>query len=243
MNYLDKFKSIKSFVNLKIPHNKKNFTPAEKALITRYYNKAEHLGYFQGDREGFAQVDISRRDFKLKSAPRFKKVFVNVGTTQDAKGQVTTAQGVKITFKAGRIYTKRKDGATRWQFYYDVNKDWNKGDFKRYLIKQMGKPPTEGEFYQVGAGIYVIPGYYDALGDIASEILKLHAKYSKIYLDAKEKEEDGEKLTRYEKSVKNKKTGDWLNNVVVYDAKKSVMEYNRKTRKKRKRKNAKGKRN
>ena len=233
MNYSDKFNSLKPFVNLKIPHNKKHFTPAEKGLITKYYNKAENLGIFN-DREGYKTVDISRRDFKLKHAPRFKAIPVNVGTVQDKHGNVTTAKDVRITFKNNKVYTKRKDGAGRWQFYYSITKDYTQTEFKAYLLKQMGKKPSEGEYYAVGAGIYVIKGTYDYLGDIAKEVLRLHSKYSKIYEAARDKEDNGEELTRYENSVKNKKTSDWLNNVVVYEGKQSVIEYTRKKRKKKK---------
>lgn len=227
-NYTHKFALIRKFVNLKIPHNKINFSSAEKSAITRYYNKLDHLGYFQGEREGYVLHDITNKDIKLKNAPKIKKIFVNVGTVQDDKGNISTAHA-RITIKNGKIYTKRRDGATRWQFFYNINRDWNKPDFEKHLLKQMGKKPTEGEYYQVGAGIYVIGGTVsDRLGDIAGEILKLHAKYSKIYEDAKEKADSGEEMTRYEREVYKKKTSDWLNNVVVYNAASAVAEYIRK---------------
>lgn len=234
MNYSTKFNAIRQFVNIKIPHNKKNFTSAEKSIITRYYNRLENLGYFQGDRDGYVLHDISRKDIKLKNAPRIKKIYVNVGTVQDEKGNISTAKA-RITIKNGKIYTTRKDGAKRWQFYYNINKDWSKKEFEKHLIKQMGKRPSTGEYYQVGAGIYVIDGTIsDRLSDISDEILKLHSKYSKIYDDAADKYANGEEMNRYEREVYKKKTSDWLNNVVVYDGTKSVQEYIRKTKRKRK---------
>lgn len=234
--YTTKFSEIRQYVNLKIPHNKKNFTAAEKGLITKYYNKLENLGYFQGQREGYVLHNIAGKDIKLKNAPRISKIYVNVGTVQDKNGDISTAKNVKITIKNGKIFTKRPDGAKRWQFFYNINRDWEKPAFEKHLLRQMGKKPTPGEYYQVGCGIYVIPGTIsDYLGDIADEILKLHAKYSKIYEDAREKADSGEEMTRYELEVYKKKTSDWLNNVVVYDAAESVAEYVRK-KKRRKRK-------
>lgn len=177
--YIDKFRAIKSFVNLNIPHNKKNFTPQEKAQITRYYSKLEAMGYLDNEREGFVQKDISRSKYKIKNAPKIKRVLVEVGTVSK-NGKISTDKTAKVKIINGKINVKRRGMPYKWEFEYNIKRDWKLADFVKHLKKQMlPYKPRKGQIFVIGAGLYEMAGSGDEdLEEIAKSILSIAGKYN-----------------------------------------------------------------
>jgi hypothetical protein len=181
MSYIDKYKKIRPFVKLNIPHNKKMFSTAEKNLISKYYNKLEPMGFFNREQEGFILKDISRSKYKIKNAPRIKSTFVNVGTRL-VDGKITTDTTAKIKIINGQINIKRQGMPYKWEFEYNIKKDWKLKDFREHLREQMRpRKHKAGQIFIIGAGIYEMRGSGDSeLDNLAKEILKMAHKYNSM---------------------------------------------------------------
>lgn len=198
MRYSDKFTKIKPFVKLKIPHNKINFTKSEKSLISRYYNKLESMGYFNREQEGYILKDISRSKYKIKNAPKLKSTFVNVGTNI-INGKIVTDKSAKIKIKNGKIYVKRQGLPYKWEFEYNIKKDWKLNDFIKHLLKKMlPNKPKKGQIYMIGAGIYEMRGTADTdIEELAKEILKLSNKYTSMVIEGEREENQAPEYFMY----------------------------------------------
>lgn len=229
MLYLDKYNKIKNLVKLNIPHNKKNFSTAEKAIITRYYNRLNTMGYFNREQEGFILKNISRSKHKIKYAPRIKAVFVEVGTKIE-NGKITTDKTAKIKIKDGRIYVKRQGMPYKWEFEYNIKKDWKLQPFINHLKKQMmPNKIKKGQIFVIGAGIYEMRGTGDDdLESLAKEILKLSNKYFTA-------------VANYERA-ENQSPEHFMYRIAVYESQ-EAFKLRLQNQKKRKKKLKKGKRN
>lgn len=204
---------VKPFVNIKIKKGRKNFTTAEKAKITRYYNILQRQGYFDSEREGFEFVSIAgKKAPKIKGAPLIKKRPFYVGTVVE-NGYIKTDPKAKAVVKNGKIY-RVVDGKTRsWRFEYNIAKNWKQKDFVNHLIKQIGKKNLKKtQFFMIGAGIkYEVRGnYLDSLNEVAKNILKIAYAYTP---NLKEK---------YEDRGQEKNLSDWMQEIVVYESQEDI---------------------
>lgn len=179
MRYSDKFAKIRPYVKLNIPHNKKNLTKNEKAAITRYYNRLETMGYFNREQEGYILKDISNSKYKVKYAPKIKSTFVKVGT-KNINGQIVTDTSATIKIRNGKIYVQRKGLPYKWEFEYNIKKDWKLDAFVKHLKKRMlPNKVKKGQIFVIGAGIYEMGGTADNdIESLAKEILRISNKYS-----------------------------------------------------------------
>lgn len=225
MRYTDKFKAIKSFVKLNIPHNKKNFTQNEKRLITKYYNFLESSGYLNENREGYIKKKVSG-NYKIRNAPRLKNINVYVGTKIDDNGFITTDTNAKITIRKGQIYIKRGGLPYKWEFEYNIKKDWKIKPFVEHLKERM-KPnkPKKGQVFVIGAGIYEMRGTSEReLENLAKEILKLGNRYYADIREGKRSHKQAPELFMYR--------------IIVYENteafKKRLADYSRKGKRKKK---------
>lgn len=230
MSYIDKYNKIRPFVKLKIPANKKNFTTAEKSLITRYYNKLEPMGYFNREQEGYILKDISRTKIKIRNAPKIRKTFVNVGT-RVVDGKIITDTRSKITIKDGKIYVKRYGMGKSWRFSYNIKKDWTTDDFKKHILKRMGQSKLkDGQIFAIGAGIYEMRGTDNTrLDKLAEKILQIANRYkasNEALIENETDLDDIQEIKHYE---------DFMTEIVVYESREVLQSYRtmQKTRKKR----------
>jgi len=178
MSYISKFNDIRPYVKLNIPWNKKLFTTQEKALITKYHNKLKAMGYLNREQEGYILKDISHSKYKIKNAPRLKQAFVNVGTVVE-NGNIITDKTAKIKIVNGQIRVKRGGMPYKWEFEYNIKRDWKVTDFRKHIKKQMlPNKPKIGQIFVIGAGIYEMKGTADRdIDNLAKEILKIGNKY------------------------------------------------------------------
>ena len=181
MSYSAKYSAIKPFVKLNIVHNKKNFTKSEKWLITRYYNRLETMGLLYSEKEGYIKKSIEGTKYKIKHAPRLKVTLVNVGT-KIIGGKVVTDKSAKVKIINGKIQVKRAGLPYKWEFEYNIKKDWDLKSFVEHLKRKMyPNKPRKGQIYIIGAGIYEMRGTADEdLKELAREILKLSNKYNSM---------------------------------------------------------------
>lgn len=222
MRYSDKFAKIRPFVKLNIPYNKKMFSSAEKAQITRYYNRLDTMGYFNREQEGYILKNISNSKYKVKNAPKLKSTFVNVGT-KVIGGKIVTDNTAEIKIRNGKIYVKRKGLPYKWEFEYNIKKDWKLDAFKKHLQKKMlPNKIKKGQIFVIGAGIYEMGGTADTdLESLAKEILKLSNKYSQAVANFERSERQAPEYFMYR--------------VVVYEGR-DAFKLRGKNQKKRKRK-------
>lgn len=179
MSYIDKFNKIKPFVNLNIPHNKKrNFTIKQKSAITRYYNRLNTLGYLNREQEGYVLKNISNSNYKIKYAPKIKAVYIEVGT-KVINGRIQTDDTAEIKIINGKINVRRRGMPYKWEFEYNIKRDWQLDSFVKHLKKQMlPNKPKRGQIFVIGAGMYEMGGSSDTeLESLAKEILRLSNKY------------------------------------------------------------------
>lgn len=181
MLYIDKYHQIRQFVNLNIPHNKKNFTRKEKYNITKYYNDLKSAGYLDRQKEGFILKNISKCKYKVKNLPKLKYTLVNVGTSV-IDGKIVTAPDAKIKIINGKIKVKRNGKPYKWEFQYNIRRDWEIKPFIEHLKKRM-KPNKikAGQLFVIGAGIYEMRGTEESdFYALANEILSLANKYQSL---------------------------------------------------------------
>lgn len=208
MNYTQKLKECRPFVNIKINGNKKNFTPQEKRLITYYCNKLKNLGYFDRETEGFLLVSIKPKQApKVKGAPRIVKRYFEVGTIVK-DGKLITNPKRKVKFSKGKAYVTQ-DGVPRiWRFEYNIAKNWSEPDFIEHIKEQIGEDGLKKtQYFAIGAGIKyeVRNSPNNSLTTVAREILKIGYRYTP------------DLQAEYEHKGQKKKLDDWLQEIVVYE--------------------------
>lgn len=184
MLYVDKFAKIRPFVNLKIPANKKNFTTAEKTLISKYYNLLKKKGYLNTGREGYVLKNISRSKYKIAGAPKIKNILVDVGTKKINDKYVTNPNH-KIIIRNGEILVKTGRMPYKRIIQYDIARDWNEKDFVQHLKNRIGKI-KKGNIFVTGAGdIYEMGDEMETddsgVEQLAKKILKMGNKYYNDY--------------------------------------------------------------
>lgn len=220
MQYIDKFRQIRPFVKLNIPHNKKMFTKSEKARITKYHNQLKAMGYFNREQEGFILKDISRSKYTVKNAPRIKKAFVNVGT-RVIDGKIETDTRSKAVIRNGKIYVKRAGMPYKWEFEYNINRDWKLKEFTQHLIKQMRpNKPKKNQIYVIGAGIYEMRSTnYAEVERLAKEILKFAHAYNPALYKNIAKEEN--LIDENPDDEARDDIGDFMYRAIVYENEKA----------------------
>ena len=189
MLYIDKYQKIKQFVNLNIPHNKKNFTRKDKYNITKYYNDLKSAGYLDRQKEGFILKNISNSKYKVKNLPKLKYTLVDVGTSV-INGKIVTAPDAKIKIVNGKIKVKRNGKPYKWEFEYNIKRDWEIQAFIKHLKKQMlPNKAKKGQLFIIGAGVYEMRGTENSdFIKLAQEILSLANKYQALVDDGERPE-------------------------------------------------------
>lgn len=225
MSHLDKFAKIRPFVKLNIPHNKKKFTPKEKEIITKYYNRLENAGYFNIEREGYVLKDISRSKYKIRGAPKLKKTLVNVGTKLE-NGKFVTDTNYNIRIINGQIKVKRGKAPYKRIVQYDIAREWTLNEFTAHLRKRIGKVGKNNIFVTGAGDIYEMSSPdmqaqgKDGIDLLAENILAMSNKYVQAYYDFE----------------RDSLPEDFMFNLIVYENEKArELSFNEQPKKKRKR--------
>lgn len=192
--YTDKFKAIRPFVKLKIPHNKKNLTNSEKSQISRYYNALKKRGYLNNEREGYVIKNIDNTSFKkYPLLPKQKAIWVKVGT-EIKDGKIVTNTKNKPIIRNGEIYIKHGKNFISKQIRYDIGRDWKKAGFRKHLKERLGKVNAKN-IVAVNAGdvsIMKTDGMMTEaqyIEQLADNILKMAVKYRSDYIEGERESE------------------------------------------------------
>ena len=161
INYKQRFKLIKQYVNFKIDL-RKSLNTQDKYRITRYYNIIKPL---------LARPHQVYRPRKAKNLLIAQRDSQHGAVSRNIKvAFVPTHQKVKIKVNRGRL--QLKTGYVESTFIpFDVNKIGAEG----YIESELNK--TKHNTYTIAAGEFDIPGAYTRQ-TVGGEIKRLTAKYS-----------------------------------------------------------------
>lgn len=201
MNYSDKYNKIKKFVKLKV---NKELTRGDKYNISKYFNYLNSQGFLDSEKEGYVLKNITRTKVKIKNNPKLKYQMVNVGTSV-VNGEIVTAPDAKIYIKNGIIKVKRGKLPYKWQFNYNINKDWKIKDFIKHIQKNMlPEKIKKGQIFIIGAGVYEMKGTSKKdIEKLCEQILGLSYRYTSLIEKGERKES---KAPKY-----------FMNTIYVYD--------------------------
>lgn len=215
MHYVNKLKEIAPFVRLGINIRRKRFTAQEKRLISYYHNKLSDLGYFDSIQAGYKYLNISKAPkAAIKGAPRLYKIPVKVGTIL-VNGRVETDPKANPRIKDGKVYVFKDGTPDKWFFTYNIAKNWNEEDFKKHILKQIGKKNLrKTQLFAIGAGVKYEVGQKggkergtlnDSLTETARNILKIGFRYTNNLTEP------------YEDRNQVKYLKDWMQQITVYE--------------------------
>lgn len=175
MNYKFKYEAIKPFINFKFDMRKK-LTPAQKALITKYYN-----ALFGPD------AHTNKRGYELKVyRPKSKKNLALMKEHQDLKGlgklkavpvMVVNKKKARVRISGNKLITS-EGGVKRVTELFNLKKLVR--DSQKEVDRITSKYDKKARF-SVLAGQFEIVNIFRDKGQIGPEIKRLMNKYQGTY--------------------------------------------------------------